>query len=113
MPRLTGCWPNTKKESKSKMSFLPSADTVLLRVVVDEKAPVSQRVAALKLVKHAPMTILRNLLVESKTPGKKPVPSKLKAVAALAYSREMELKKIRKLRKPLSNQKCDNALGII
>jgi hypothetical protein len=87
--------------------------TALTRVVEDPDAPVMARCKSLKSIPHPELAVLRRLLVETKTPRAKPVPSKLKALAALAYAKEMQLKKIRsqqrKLNKPTGS---GNALGI-
>jgi hypothetical protein len=98
------------------MGILMSPDCVLLRVVEDEAVPAMHRVKALELVKHPPLRLLRRLLVEPRIPRKKPVPPRLRAVAALAYAREMALKKIRKALKDHGRGQVrymgDNALGI-
>ncbi len=88
-----------------------STRTALTRLVEDDDAPTMKRVRALSLIAHPELSLLRRLLVASKT-RQKPVPSKLKAVAALAYAQEMELRNIRKARKTSMDWPRHNALGI-
>lgn len=85
-------------------------DNALLRVVMDENAPIMARVRALEQVAHPPLIYLRRLLVQPKVPRKKPVPSKLLAVAAFKYKQEYELRRIRRLQRPQGKQ---TVLGII
>ncbi len=93
------------------MALLMSKQTALTRLVEDDDAPVMARVRALQQIEHPELAVLRRLLVNSKT-RQKPVPSKLKAVAALAYAQEMELRNIRKARKTSMDWPRHNALGI-
>lgn len=90
-----------------------SETTALTRLVEDDEAPIMARCRALQQLKHPELAVLRRLLVETKT-RQKPIPSRLKALASLAYARELELKKMRKLQKAQTTQntKSDNALGI-
>jgi len=83
-------------------------DSALLRVVEDDGAPIMKRVRALEMVENAPMALLRRLLLEPKTPRKKPIPSKLRAVAALKYAKQLARKKKSEKTKNVG----DNPLGI-
>lgn len=85
-------------------------DCALTRLVKDEDAPIGKRVQALKLLTHPELRMLRELLYEPKTPRAKPVPIKLKALAAIRYKQEMELRKVRKLHR--AEKAGGNALGI-
>ena len=95
------------------MGLWMSEQTALTRLVEDDEAPIMARCSALQQLKHPELAMLRRLLVETKT-RKKPVPSRLKALASLAYARELELKRMRKLQKAQTTKatKSDNALGI-
>jgi hypothetical protein len=93
------------------MGRLMSGRCALLRLIEDEAAPIGMRFRALQEVEHPPLKLLQRLLVEKETPRSKPVPAKLKALAALKHAREMELRKIRKLQKGLPSKQA-NALGI-
>lgn len=88
-------------------------EVALLRVVEDENAGLMSRVRALEAVAHPPLAVLRRLLVESKTPRRKPVPSKLKSVAAMKYMQEQRLRAERRAMRTKSKQLSGNALGII
>lgn len=94
------------------MGLWMSKHTALSRLVEDDSAPIMARVRALRQIDHPELAMLRRLLVQSKTPRKKPVPGKLAALATLKYAREIELKRIRKLQKPHSSKSNANALGI-
>jgi len=85
-----------------------SPTAALRRLVEDAGAPCAARVQALRLLPHPPLCLLRRLLV--KTERNKPVPSRLLAVATLAYAREVALRKIRPVRPP--KPAAENALGI-
>jgi hypothetical protein len=61
------------------------------------------------MIEHLQLAMLRRLLVNSKR-RTKPIPSKVKAVLALAYARELHLRKARQARRALIR---DNPLGII
>jgi len=76
------------------MSFWMKPESALLRVVEDDQAPIMARVKALKQVENPPRTLLRRLLLEPKTPRKKPIPSKLRAVAALKYAQLCQRKQM-------------------
>lgn len=92
------------------MPFFMKPECALTRLVKDEDAPIGRRVQALKLLAHPELRMLRDLLWEPKTPRAKPVPVKLKALAAIRYKQEMELRKIRKLHAPTKTK--GNSLGI-
>lgn len=83
--------------------------SALSRVVEDENAPVALRCAALQQIQRPTLALLRRILVDTEA-RTKPVPSRLKAIAALAYAREIQLRKLR----PRRTQKTQdvNALGI-
>lgn len=93
------------------MGLWMSKRTALTRLVEDDDAPVMARVRALEQLEHPQLAVLRRILVNSKT-RQKPVPSKLRAVAALAYSREIQLRKIRNERRRRMPDTRDNPLGI-
>jgi hypothetical protein len=86
-----------------------SVSTALSRLVEDDAAPVGSRVRALRQLDHPPLALLRRLLVD--TTRTVPIPSRLKAVATLAYARELQLRKHRP-RKRKSADSSVNALGI-
>jgi hypothetical protein len=67
------------------MSKFMSVAAALKRVVEDEAAPCAARVLALKQIPNPPLCLLRRLLVKTANRAK-PVPSRLLAVAALAYA---------------------------
>lgn len=67
------------------MSYLMKPETALLRVAEDPQAPIMARVRALQAVEDVPVALLRRLLFQPKTPRAKPIPSKLRAVAAMKY----------------------------
>jgi len=54
------------------MSYWMKTESALLRVVEDDDAPIMKRVRALDLVENPPMALLRRLLLELKTPRKRP-----------------------------------------
>src|ERR1700733_4452837 len=87
---------------QSSLSKFPEPATVLARVVEDPNAPTAARVKALKLIERPGLLMLRRLLHRSRTPdpSRPPVPSKLLAAAALAYAKEVSLRKIRPARPP-------------
>jgi hypothetical protein len=83
------------------MSYLMTPELVLARVVADEKAPVADRVTALKMLEHPALLMLRELLVvempnkrkrDPNRPMRKPVPAKLRSLAAIKYAREVRLR---------------------
>jgi hypothetical protein len=96
------------------MAELMSADYVLRAVVDDEAAPTKMRCDALRQLEHPPLLLLRRLLVET-AKRTKPVPSRLRALAALAYAREVKFRKAEAAVRP-KRQQADNdtpnALGI-
>jgi len=89
-------------------------ETALARLVEDQDAPIMARCEALKQLAHPPRCLLRRLLVNTdKRP--KPVPAKLKAIATLAYVRETQLRKLRKIAnggRKAAQDSQPNALGI-
>jgi hypothetical protein len=86
-----------------------SVSTALARLVEDDNAPQMSRCKALRQLDHPPLALLRRLLVDTAKRAV-PVPSRLKAVATLAYARELQLRKHRpRKRKIVENS---NALGI-
>lgn len=91
-------------------------ETALARLAEDDNAPVGARVQALKQLTHPPLCLLRRLLHRSRTTdtSRAPVPSRLLAVAALKYAREVALRKGRPVRPPKLAQASQgsNALGI-
>lgn len=90
------------------MAKFMSASTALARLVENDSAPTGARVRALRQLDHPPLCVLRRLLVET-AKRNVPVPSRLKAVAALAYARELQLRK----HHPRKRESADsNALGI-
>jgi hypothetical protein len=94
------------------MSKFGSPVTFLKRLVEDDSAPCAARVLALKQIDHPPLCLLRRLLV--KTARTKPVPSRLLALAALKYAREVAFRKLRPVKKTAQadNRPGGNALGI-
>ncbi len=91
------------------MGFWMSEQCALVRLVGDSAAPLMDRIRALKQLDHPPLAMLRRLLVNSKT-RRVPVPAKLKAVAALAYARELQERKVQNALR--SEEKRPNPLGI-
>jgi hypothetical protein len=69
-------------------------ETALARLVEDEGASVSDRVRALKLLPHPALCMLRRLLHRSRTEPTR-IPSRLLAAAALAYAKEVQVRKAR------------------
>jgi hypothetical protein len=82
--------------------------TALARLAEDDAAPVGARVRALRQLDHPPLALLRRLLVD--TTRTVPIPSRLKAVATLAYARELQLRKHRPRKRKIAEN--PNALGI-
>src|SRR4051794_11941338 len=99
------------------MSKWPGEQYVLAKLVEDDRAPIGARVQALKKLPHPGLNMLRRLIIDPKW-RKVPVPTRLLAVARLAYAREVALRKIRKQKKlqrpePPPPKSPPNALGII
>lgn len=67
----------------------------LRRVIEDDAAPEADRCKALRKLERPPLCMLRRLLVRSAT-RKVPVPSRLYALAALRYVKEVELRRKKK-----------------
>jgi hypothetical protein len=87
-----------------------SVSTALARLVEDDAAPLMARCKALRQLDHPPLALLRRLLVDT-AKRTVTVPSRLRAVAALAYARELQLRKHRP-HKQKSADNSVNALGI-
>jgi hypothetical protein len=68
------------------MSKFMSPEKALQRLVEDTAAPVLARCEALRQLAHPPLLLLRRLLVET-AKRTKPVPARLRAIAAFAYAR--------------------------
>jgi hypothetical protein len=86
-------------------------ETALARLVENEGASVGDRVRALRMLEHPPLCMLRRLLHRSrKEPNR--VPPRLLAAAALAFAREVAVRKIRPARVPKPDSPEANALGI-
>ena len=92
------------------MSKFMNPSAALKRLVEDEDAPCAARVLALKQIAHPALCFLRRLPVKT-SKRTKPVPSRLLAVAALAYAREVQLRKTRPAPLPMQVD-GKNALGI-
>lgn len=60
----------------------------LKKLAENDEAPTMARVSALKQIPHPPLALLRRLLVRPV-----PVAPRLYAIAALAFAREMKLRK--------------------
>jgi hypothetical protein len=82
----------------------------LARLVEDANAPVGARVRALRQLDHPSLALLRRLLVDTAKRAV-PVPSRLFAVATLAYARELQLRKHRPSKRKSADSSI-NALGI-
>ena len=93
------------------MSKFMSPTAALKRLVEDDAAPCAARVQALRQIARPPLCLLRRLLVKT-TKRVKPVPSRLLAVAALAYAREVALRKVRPVRPKRADNDKGNSLGI-
>ncbi|MGD0181622.1 MAG: hypothetical protein ABSC15_17560 [Terriglobales bacterium] len=88
--------------------------TALARLVEDEEAPVGARCRALRQLAHPPLLLLRRLLVDT-AKRTKPVPARLRAIAALAFAHEVQLRKVKasfRGRKQKQDKTSSNALGI-
>lgn len=86
------------------------ASTVLSRLIEDEEASIGARCAALKQLDRPALTLLRRLLVDTDK-RTTPVPARLKAIAALKYARELQLRNL-KPRKRKETAASANPLGI-
>jgi hypothetical protein len=91
-----------------------SPETALRRLVEDTAAPVLARCEALRQLAHPPLCLLRRLLVDTSKRAE-PVPARLRAIAALAYAREVQLRKHQpaKTGRRQQQEKPSNALGVI
>lgn len=90
-----------------------SVSTALARLVEDDGAPVMARSKALQQLAHPPLTLLRRLLVDT---AKRtiPVPSRLRAIAALKFAHEVQCRKIKAAQggRRQKQESSTNALGI-
>jgi hypothetical protein len=94
------------------MSKFMSPRSALVRLVEDEEAPVGLRVQALKQIARPPLVMLRRLLVDT-LKRTTPIPGKLRAVAAIRYAKEVQLRKTRPVKpKVAADNDHTNALGI-
>lgn len=96
-----------------------SAEMALRRLAEDVQAPVLARCDALRQLAHPPLCMLRRLLASPRSAGelakrKRPVPARLRAIAALKYAHELQLRKIRpgKSGRRQTEDTASNALGI-
>ena len=87
-------------------------ETALARLAEDEHAPIRARVQALQQLTHPPLCMLRRLLAET-SKRVKPVPSKIRALAALKYAQESEYRKLNAAKAKVQVKQSGNALGII
>jgi hypothetical protein len=87
-------------------------ETALARLAEDEHAPILARVQALQQLTHPPLCMLRRLLAET-SKRIKPVPSKVRALAALKYAQESEYRKLTAAKAKVQVKHSTNALGII
>jgi hypothetical protein len=82
----------TEKEKSSMAKFEPLA--ALKKLVENDEAPTVARVEALKQIPHPPLALLRRIFVRR-------CPPRLYALAALAFSREIKLRKEKAKWKPV------------
>jgi len=101
------------------MSKFMSPEVALQRLVEDTQAPVLARCEALRQLAHPPLCLLRRLLAIPRSTvetakRKRPVPARLRAIATLAYAREVQLRKARpgKSGRRQTQDTASNALGI-
>jgi hypothetical protein len=78
-------------------------ESALKRLVEDDQAPVVSRVEALRQLAHPPLNLLRRLLVDTKY-REKPVPPRVRALAALRYVTEIRLQEERRQRRKQAAQ---------
>lgn len=78
------------------MGLWMKPESAFPRVVEDDRAGLMQRVRAQTAVPHPPLALLRRLLVEPVIRRAKPIPAKLRALAAVKYREQMELRKRKK-----------------
>ena len=96
------------------MAEFMAPETALSRLVEDDAAPVGARIRALRELPHPSVKMLMRLLVETKQ-RKRPVPAKIRALAALRYSEEIRLQNVRRIMRAAAtpgNPSSGNALGI-
>jgi hypothetical protein len=96
------------------MAEFMSVVTALHRLVEDDSAPVGARMRALRELPHPSLKMLMRLLVDTKK-RKRPIPAKIRALAALRYSEEMHLQNARREMRLAAlphNPSSANPLGI-
>jgi hypothetical protein len=96
------------------MAEFMSAETALHRLAEDDAAPVGARMRALRGLPHPSLKMLMRLLVDTKK-RKRPVPAKIRALAALRYAEEIRLQNVRREMRLASlphNPSSSNPLGI-
>lgn len=76
--------------------------TALARVVEDDKVPIMVRYRALEQIANPSLNMLRRLLV--KTANGKPVPSRIRALAALKYDAAIKAQNARRERRLLEKK---------
>jgi hypothetical protein len=83
------------------------AETALTRLIEDSQAPVKSRCEALRQLQKPSISMLRRLLVQT-AKRKKPVPARLRALAALRYA------EVRRAKDAASRARTapPNALGV-
>lgn len=101
------------------MSKFMSAEIALQRLVGDTQAPVLARCEALRQLARPPLSMLRRLLVIPRSAvelakRKRPVPARLRAIATLKYTHELQLRKTTPGRsgRRQTEDTASNALGI-
>ena len=87
-------------------------ETALARLAEDEHAPIHARVQALQQLPHPPLCMLRRLLAETSKRAR-PVPSKVRALAALKYAQETQYRETNAVKAKVQVRQSPNALGII
>jgi hypothetical protein len=100
------------------MGWFLTPEQALARVVADENAPVKDRVTALGMIEHPALELLRPLLVRSMPhlqrsprPPKKPIPAKLRSLAAIKFAREVRFRQDRARARGISPTDVDAATG--
>jgi hypothetical protein len=101
------------------MAFFMEPEVALARVAEDPAAPIKARVKAIEMIEHPNLCLLRRLLAIP-TPRKfkkprdkplpKPVPSRVRAAAAIKYAQEMRYRRMQKAEQ--TGETDGNALGI-
>jgi len=75
------------------MSKFMRPETALQRLVEDDHAPAKSRCEALRQLKNPPINMLRRMLART-AKRKKPLPARLRALAALRYAEIMKAKQL-------------------